>query len=184
MPKKLTLSVLALALALSASASAASARKLNGAYKATAYAQTGITKSGEWTHRHVVAADPDILPIGTRIKIKRAGKYSGEYVVADTGSKIQGRRLDIYMPSEEACKQFGVKMVKIKVIELGDGSRASVKESDATIKENVAKDIKNKAVGNSATQEDWAKSKTAKTAAQEAGATTVPAALVPAQPPQ
>src|SRR3954449_9306241 len=78
----------------------------NGTYRATAYAQSGVTASGELTHRHVVAADPDVLPIGSRIKIRRAGRYSGEYVVADTGAKIQGRRLDIYMPSEAACKKF------------------------------------------------------------------------------
>ncbi len=68
----------------------------NGSYVATAYAVSGITASGEWTHRHVVAADPDVIPIGSRIKIRRAGRYSGEYVVADTGAKIQGRKLDIF----------------------------------------------------------------------------------------
>ena len=102
----------------------------NGTYIATAYAQTGITASGEWTHRHIVAADPDLLPIGSRIRIRRAGKYSGEYVVADTGSKIQGRRLDIYMPNEESCKRFGRKKVGVRVVELGEGTRTSVKEAD------------------------------------------------------
>lgn len=147
---------------------AADPARLGGSFRATAYAQTGITKSGEWTHRHVVAADPDVLPIGSRIKIRRAGKYSGEYVVADTGSKVLGRHLDIYMPSEEACKRFGTKMVKVRVIEIGDGTRQAVKESDQAIKENVAKDLEKKVVGNSATQEDWSKSKVSKTAAQEA----------------
>ena len=146
--------------------------KINGSFRATAYAQTGIMKSGEWTHRHVVVADPAVLPIGSRIKIRRAGKYSGEYVVADTGSKVVGRHLDIYMPSEQACKRFGSKNIKVRVIELGDGSRASVKEADQEVKENVAKDLQKKVVGNSATQEDWSKSKVSKTAAQEAAAPT------------
>ena len=119
-----------------------------------------------------MAADPDVLPIGTRIKIRRAGRYSGEYVVADTGSKIQGHDLDIYMTSEKSCKLFGVKNVKVKVIELGDGSRESVQESKAEVQENVANDLKNKAVGNSATQGDWARSKTAKKAAKEASQST------------
>lgn len=137
------------------------AAKLDGSYVATAYAITGITASGEWTHRHVVAADPDILPIGTRIKIRRAGRYSGEYVVADTGAKIQGRRLDIYMPSDPECKKFGVKRVRVKVIQLGDGTRAATKEADRAVKSDVAHDIKKGAVGNAATDLDWKKKSSA-----------------------
>jgi 3D (Asp-Asp-Asp) domain-containing protein len=135
----------------------AAAPRLDGTYVATAYAITGITASGEWTHRHVVAADPDILPIGTRIKIQRAGRYSGEYVVADTGAKIQGRRLDIYMPSDAECKKFGVKHVKVKVIQLGDGTRTATKEADHAVKSDVADDIKKGTVGNAATDLDWKK---------------------------
>lgn len=134
---------------------AASPARINGRFVATAYSVTGITASGEWTHRHVVAADPDILPIGSRVKVTRAGKYSGEYVVADTGAKIQGRRLDIYMPNEPECKQFGVKPVRIKVIALGDGTRQAVKEADQTVKAEVAKDVAKGTVGNAATEVDW-----------------------------
>ena len=138
--------------------------RLNGAYRATAYNVTGITASGEWTHRHVVAADPDILPIGSRIKIRRAGRYSGEYVVADTGAKIQGRRLDIYMPGEKICKKFGTRLVKVKVISLGDGTHEAAKQADQAVKVDVAKDINKNVVGNAATQEDWIKAQKQNTA--------------------
>jgi 3D (Asp-Asp-Asp) domain-containing protein len=131
----------------------------NGVYRATAYAQSGKTASGELTHRHVVAADPDILPLGSRIKIRRAGRYSGEYVVADTGSKIQGRRLDIYMPNEKACRKFGSKLVRVKVIQLGDGTQAATKQADRAVKEDVSKDVHKQAVGNAATDEDWVKAR-------------------------
>src|SRR5438309_4778052 len=127
----------------------------NGTYRATAYAQSGTTASGELTHRHVVAADPDILPLGSRIKIRRAGRYSGEYVVADTGTKIQGRRLDIYMPGEKVCKKFGTRIVKVKVISLGDGTHEAAKQADQAVKADVAEDINKNVVGNAATQEDW-----------------------------
>lgn len=150
----------------------------NGSYRATAYAVSGITTSGEWTHRHVVAADPDILPIGSRIKIKHARKYSGEYVVADTGAKIIGRRLDIYMPSKGECMNFGTRRVEVKVIELGDGSRAATKQADEVIKKDVKKDIEKGAVGNAATQIDW-QAKGAKTVkAVESGSSPA------SQPPQ
>lgn len=130
--------------------------KLNGKYVATAYSVTGITASGEYTHRHMVAADPDVLPIGTRIKIRRAGKYSGEYVVADTGAKIVGRKLDIYLPSTPECMKFGRKPVRVKVIELGKGTQASAKQAVQTVKKDVAKDIARGTVGNAATEKDWA----------------------------
>ena len=131
-------------------------QRLDGTFTATAYSVTGITASGEYTHRHVVAADPAILPIGSRIKIKRAGKYSGEYVVADTGEKIVGRRLDIYMPSTSACQKFGKKPVRVKVLQLGDGTHAAAREADAAVKKDVAKDVAKGAVGNAATEGDWA----------------------------
>jgi len=129
---------------------------LNGTYLATAYAQHGITASGQYVHRHVVAADPAILPIGSRIKIRRAGRYSGEYVVADTGEKIEGRHLDIYLPSARVCKKFGTKYVRVRVIELGDGTHAAAKQADRAVKQDVAQDLQNKVVGNAATEHDWA----------------------------
>lgn len=127
----------------------------DGRFIATAYSVTGITASGDWTHRHVIAADPAILPIGSRVKVRKAGKYSGEYVVADTGAKIQGRKLDIYMPSETECKKFGVKRVRIKVIQLGDGTKQAVKEADKSVKSDVAADVAKGRVGNAATEVDW-----------------------------
>jgi 3D (Asp-Asp-Asp) domain-containing protein len=133
-------------------------RQIDGAYIATAYAQQGVTASGQYTHRHVVAADPALLPLGTRIKVTHAGRYSGEYVVADTGGKIEGRRLDIYFPSEAACRKFGRRRVKVKVIQLGNGTQAATKQADQAVKEDVSKDVQKNAVGNAATEDDWAAS--------------------------
>lgn len=154
----------------------------NGTYIATAYAITGITASGEWTHRHVVAADPDILPIGSRIKVKRAGRYSGEYVVADTGAKIQGRRLDIYMPSAAECLKFGSRKVRVRVIQLGDGTRAATQQADQIVKKEVAKDISKGVVGNSATDVDWKAKGAATKQAAESG-TLPPSSNPPATKP-
>lgn len=100
----------------------APSKQTNGKYTATAYSVSGKTASGEQTHRHVIAADPAILPIGSRIQVRRAGKYSGEYVVADTGEKIVGRKLDIYLPNTAECKRFGKKPVRVRVLEVGNGT--------------------------------------------------------------
>jgi 3D (Asp-Asp-Asp) domain-containing protein len=158
----------------------------NGTYVATAYAVTGITASGEWTHRHVVAADPDILPIGSRIQVKRAGRYSGEYVVADTGAKIQGRKLDIYMPSTAECRKFGARKVHVRVLQLGDGTQAATKQADQTVKQDVAKDVSKGVVGNAATDVDWNTKGAATKKAAETGAlpppATNPAPVTPRKP--
>ena len=67
-------------------------------FRATAYCLKGRTASGSSVRRGIVAADPRILPLGSRIQIHN-GAYSGTYTVADTGGGIKGRRLDIWMPS-------------------------------------------------------------------------------------
>src|SRR3954451_6691600 len=128
--------------------------RLNGAYRATAYNDAGLTASGVWTHRHVVAADPDLLPIGSRLQIRQAGRYSGEYVVADTGAKIQGRRLDIYMPGERACKQFGTRLVRVRVLSLGKGTHEAAQQADQAVKADVAQDLQRSGKGYAATAED------------------------------
>lgn len=136
----------------------------NGRYIATAYSVSGKTASGEYTQRHIVAADPTILPIGSIIKIEHAGHYSGEYVVADTGEKIIGRRLDIYIPSTAACKKFGRKRVKVNVIQTGDGTHEAAKQSVHQVKQDVKKDVEQGVAGNAATEQDLATPADPKTA--------------------
>src|SRR5215467_1763634 len=51
-------------------------------FEATAYSVDGTTASGRETRHGIVAADPRVLPIGTRIRITGAGQYSGIYLVA------------------------------------------------------------------------------------------------------
>ncbi|MGH9584652.1 MAG: 3D domain-containing protein [Bryobacteraceae bacterium] len=144
----------------------------DGRYLATAYDLSGVTASGLYTHRHIVAADPGILPIGTIIRIRRAGRYSGEYVVADTGAKILGRHLDIYIPSLAACKKFGVRHVKVKVIRIGNNTDHSAKVSYHKVKQHVAAEVANKTAGGAATADD----RSAKGANTAPAGTPVPAA--------
>src|SRR5262245_14045832 len=48
-------------------------------FTATASALHGITAKGTVTHEGTVAADPSVLPLGSRIRVSKAGPYSGEY---------------------------------------------------------------------------------------------------------
>ncbi len=72
----------------------------------------------------VIAADPRHLPLGTRVRLE-AGTYSGEYVVADTGSMVRGRRIDIWTPSTREAMRFGKRTVKLTVLSFGGKKRAS-----------------------------------------------------------
>lgn len=145
-------------------------------YTATAYSDKGITASGQYTHRHVVAADPDILPLGTRIRVKKAGRHSGEYVVADTGAKVQGRKIDIYMPSEAAARKFGIRKVRVKILELGDGTREKTKQADQAVKQDVAKEVAKNAEGSAATEDDIAAKNAREKKAAANGSASQPAA--------
>jgi 3D (Asp-Asp-Asp) domain-containing protein len=84
---------------------------------ATAYSVSGETKSQTITEEgRTIAADPNVLPIGTVVEIRDAGPYSGEYVVQDTGEKIVGRKIDIYIARTHEAMQFGVRTVELRVI--------------------------------------------------------------------
>ena len=102
-------------------------------FHATAYCLKGRTASGATTQQGMIAADPRVLPLGTVVHI-RAGSYTGTYTVTDTGSRIKGRLVDVYVPTYKEAKQFGRRQIKIKVI--GRTRRDSSRSS------NVLADIK------------------------------------------
>ena len=87
-------------------------------YVATAYSLKGRTASGKPVSRGLIAADPAVLPLGTRVRVE-AGSLSGEYLVADTGGAIKGRRIDIWTPTTRQALQFGRRPVKVTVLAFG-----------------------------------------------------------------
>lgn len=93
------------------------------AYKATAYCLRGKTASGRMVRRGIVAADPRVLRLGTRIHMT-GGRYTGNYLVADTGGKIKGRILDIWVPSCSEARRWGRRTVRVKVISKAKSKRS------------------------------------------------------------
>ena len=87
---------------------------------ATAYSVEGTGASGKWSHPGTVAADRRVLPLNSRIRIYGAGRYSGDYTVEDTGGKVDGHHIDVYMPSQAEAKKFGRQRVKVVVLKYGD----------------------------------------------------------------
>lgn len=78
--------------------------KCCGAY-ANGYTATGAKA----TQGVTVAADPDVLPMGTEIELD-----GHTYTVQDTGGAIAGNRLDLYFDNHEDALRWGVqeKMVR------------------------------------------------------------------------
>jgi 3D (Asp-Asp-Asp) domain-containing protein len=93
-------------------------------YVATAYSLRGRTASGLPVSKGIVAADPRFLPLGSRVKIE-AGSYSGEYLVADTGGMVRGKRIDIWTPSSREAMRFGRRTVKLTILSLGGKKRSA-----------------------------------------------------------
>ncbi len=87
-------------------------------YTATAYSLPGRTASGKRVSKGLIAADPRVLPLGTRVRLD-AGQYSGEYLVADTGGAVKGKRIDIWTPTSREAMSFGRRKVKLTVLTYG-----------------------------------------------------------------
>lgn len=86
-------------------------------FTATAYSISGQTKAQTFTQEgRTLAADPHVLPIGTVVEVRDAGPYSGQYVVCDTGRKIVGHKVDIYIARTHEAMQFGKRKVKVHIL--------------------------------------------------------------------
>lgn len=98
------------------------ANRLRGGKKvkmvATAYCLNGRTASGVFSKYGIIAADPKYLPIGSIVRI-RGGEYTGLYSVLDTGTKIKGRKIDIYLSSGKEAVQFGRRDITLEVLRYG-----------------------------------------------------------------
>lgn len=86
--------------------------------EATAYCLNNVTASGIRSKYGILAADPHILPIGSVVKL-HADEYTGLYTVLDTGNKIKGRKIDIYLTDYSEAIKFGRRRVKVEVLRYG-----------------------------------------------------------------
>lgn len=85
--------------------------------EATAYLPTdgsghGITYSGIPARHGIVAVDPRVIPLGTRVFVPGYGLA----LAADTGGDIKGNRIDLCMEESHAAWDFGRRMVKVYIL--------------------------------------------------------------------
>jgi 3D (Asp-Asp-Asp) domain-containing protein len=89
-------------------------------FVATAYCKGVITASGVDVKEGVAAADPRILPEGSVIQLDGVPeRHRGIYTVLDTGPKVLGKHLDLYVWSCNEALEFGRRPVSITVLRLG-----------------------------------------------------------------
>ncbi len=86
--------------------------------KATAYCDKGKTASGIQSKVGVVAVDPRVIPLGTRLYIESTdGSWSyGVCLAGDTGGLIKGNRVDLFYDSYNECIQFGRRSCNIYIL--------------------------------------------------------------------
>ena len=70
---------------------------------------------GSGVRRGIIAADPRVLRLGSKVTITGGG-YSGTYTVTDTGGGIKGHELDIWVPSCSEARRFGRRSVNVTLL--------------------------------------------------------------------
>ena len=89
----------------------------------------GVTSSGtRATAGRTIAVDPEVIPLGSRVKITFPEKYSyldGIYMAEDTGRLIKGNKVDVFFGEDKAgsrtvnklAMDFGVQDVEVEILE-------------------------------------------------------------------
>ena len=81
--------------------------------------QYGITRSGTRVRPGVVAVDPKVIPLGTKLYVKSLDG-SPDYGFAsaeDTGGAIKGNKIDLYFESPEVVRKYGRRNVLVYILE-------------------------------------------------------------------
>lgn len=73
----------------------------------------GLTATGLEAKRGIVAVDPNVIPLGSRLYIPGYGLA----LAADTGGAIQGHRIDLLMDSYDEAIKFGRRAIDIYVLQ-------------------------------------------------------------------
>jgi 3D (Asp-Asp-Asp) domain-containing protein len=79
---------------------------------ATGYCLRGTTATGIPTGWGVVAVDPAVIPLGTKMSIPGYG----DGVAADTGPAVRGATIDLWFPRCSQALAWGRKVVTITLL--------------------------------------------------------------------
>lgn len=78
----------------------------------------GITASGTKARPGVVAVDPRVIPLGTRLYIESldGSRDYGFAVAEDKGGAIKGNKIDLFFETASEVRNFGRRQVKVYVL--------------------------------------------------------------------
>ena len=79
----------------------------------------GITASGTKARPGVVAVDPNVIPLGTKLYIKSLDhtKDYGFAIAEDKGGAIKGNKIDLFFSTNAECISFGRRNVKVYILD-------------------------------------------------------------------
>ena len=73
----------------------------------TQYCLQGTTRMGRPVRPGILAADPRVFPLGSSVDVYVGRRLLGRFLVDDTGGKVKGAIVDLWVPSCGAALQFG-----------------------------------------------------------------------------
>ncbi|SIS12347.1 Uncharacterized conserved protein YabE, contains G5 and tandem DUF348 domains [Peribacillus simplex] len=87
------------------------------AYTASCKGCSGVTSTGVDLKSNpgakIIAVDPNVIPMGSKVYVEGYG-YA---VAADKGGAIKGNRIDVFFSSKNDAYRWGVKRVKVRVLD-------------------------------------------------------------------
>ena len=79
----------------------------------------GITYSGTRARPGVIAVDPRVIPLKSRVYIESLDNSAdyGFAIAEDTGSAIKGNKIDLFIGDNKAAMRYGRRQVRVYIIE-------------------------------------------------------------------
>jgi 3D (Asp-Asp-Asp) domain-containing protein len=88
-------------------------------FSSTAYCYGTTTASGTRVQQgRTIAVDPRVIPLGTQVKVVSPShpELNGVYTAEDTGGKIKGNIIDIYVASYDKAIDYGRREVYVEIL--------------------------------------------------------------------
>lgn len=88
--------------------------------KAPGHPLFGITATGMKARKGVIAVDPKVIPLHTKMYVEILDGKTPDYgfcIAGDVGSAIKGDKIDLYYDSQEYVDRFGIKKVRVYILD-------------------------------------------------------------------
>ncbi|WP_237266842.1 3D domain-containing protein [Thermoclostridium stercorarium] len=85
----------------------------------------GICYTGLKAREGIIAVDPNVIPLYTKVYVEVIGNEPdyGFAIAGDIGSAVKGNTIDVYLDTREAVRKWGVKKVRVYILNEQDDDR-------------------------------------------------------------